>query len=182
MTPRVYDPMSTLLFGYASCTGVSILYVDALRSIGVPARVTGTPAWHGGPGGASGPPQGNHNWVEVWLGADGSAGAGGGWAFIEGLPAGGVRLLCPQHWSRLRLMLSRVVAAAQGESFGNPCDKWFCAPTKGYGNGTKVFAAVYDKSSASPPGQHYPMEWEPTNKGVPGVDRTSQYAMWCNKC
>ena len=46
MTPRVFDPMSTLLFGYASCTGVSILYVDALRTIGIPARVTGTPAWH----------------------------------------------------------------------------------------------------------------------------------------
>ena len=76
MTPRVYDPMSTILFGavhlymafsalpcsvcrcrltsgrvpviqsgYASCTGVSILYVDALRTIGIPARVTGTPAW-----------------------------------------------------------------------------------------------------------------------------------------
>jgi len=30
-TPRVYDPMSTLAFGYASCTGISILLIDALR-------------------------------------------------------------------------------------------------------------------------------------------------------
>ena len=108
MTPRVYDPMSTILFGYASCTGVSILYVDALRAIGVPARVTGTPAWHGGPGGASGPPQGNHNWVEVYVGkAFGGKENVDGWAFIEALPAGG------------------------GESFTNPCDKWFCSKTKG---------------------------------------------------
>ena len=46
-TPHIYDPMSTLLYGYASCTGVSILFVDALRTIGIPARVVGTPAWHG---------------------------------------------------------------------------------------------------------------------------------------
>ena len=38
-TPLVYDPLSTILFGYASCTGVSIAYVDALRTLGVPARL-----------------------------------------------------------------------------------------------------------------------------------------------
>ena len=157
MTPRVYDPMSTILFGYASCTGVSILYVDALRTIGIPARVTGTPAWHGGPGGASGPPQGNHNWVEVFVGKDfGGKESADGWAFLEALPAGG------------------------GESFSNPCDKWFCSSKKGYGNGTRVFAAVFGPSGAE--GQHYPMEWEPENKGVPGVERTALYAEMCNKC
>ncbi|EOD11884.1 hypothetical protein EMIHUDRAFT_214245 [Emiliania huxleyi CCMP1516] len=57
-TPLVYDPLSTILFGYASCTGVSIAYVDALRTLGVPARLAGTPAWHGKP------EAGNHNWVE----------------------------------------------------------------------------------------------------------------------
>lgn len=76
-TPMVYDPMSTLVFGYASCTGVSILYVDALRSMGIPARLVGTPAWHGKP------EDGNHNWVEIWTGEGDH-----GWAFIEGSPAG----------------------------------------------------------------------------------------------
>jgi hypothetical protein len=74
-TPLIYDPMSTLVFGYASCTGISILYVDALRAVGVPARLVGTPAWHGNVN------DGNHNWVEIWTGSE--------WAFQEGSPAGG---------------------------------------------------------------------------------------------
>ena len=55
----IFYPMSTMVFGYASCTGISILYVDALRSVGIPARLVGTPAWHGKEN------DGNHNWVEV---------------------------------------------------------------------------------------------------------------------
>ena len=58
-TPLIYDPMSTIVFGYASCTGVSILFGDALRAAGVPARMAGTPAWNGNPH------NGNHNWIEV---------------------------------------------------------------------------------------------------------------------
>ena len=58
-TPLIYDPMSTIVFGYASCTGVSILFADALRAAGVPARLAGTPAWNGNPH------NGNHNWIEV---------------------------------------------------------------------------------------------------------------------
>ena len=59
-TPLIYDPMSAISFGFASCTGLSILYVDALRSVGVPARLVGTPAWHGKF------EDGNHNWVASW--------------------------------------------------------------------------------------------------------------------
>lgn len=44
-TPLIYDPMSVMIFGYASCTEVSIIYIDALRSVGIPARLAGTPAW-----------------------------------------------------------------------------------------------------------------------------------------
>lgn len=59
-TPLIFDPMSTIAFGYASCTGTSILFCNALRAVGVPARVAGTPAWYGNVS------QGNHNWVEVF--------------------------------------------------------------------------------------------------------------------
>ena len=59
-TPLIFDTMSTIAFGYASCTGTSILFTNALRSIGIAARVVGTPAWHGNVS------QGNHNWVEVY--------------------------------------------------------------------------------------------------------------------
>ena len=76
-TPLIYDPMSVLAFGYASCTGVSLLFVDALRSVGVAARLAGTPAWNGNA------TSGNHNWVEVFEPASGA------WGFIEGKPAGG---------------------------------------------------------------------------------------------
>ena len=76
-TPLIFDPMSVLAFGFASCTGVSILLVDALRALGVPARVAGTPAWNGLAA------NGNHNWVEIWRGPS------VGWSFYEALPAGG---------------------------------------------------------------------------------------------
>jgi len=81
-TPLIYDPMSTIDYGYASCTGISIMLVDALRSVGVPARIAGTPAW------SANVSKGNHNWVEVWLGP-GEGLDGGAWTFIEGKPAGG---------------------------------------------------------------------------------------------
>ena len=44
--------------GRASCTGLSILLVNACRAVGVPARAAGTPMWTNG--------RGNHTWVEIW--------------------------------------------------------------------------------------------------------------------
>ena len=77
-TPLIFDPMSTIAFGYASCTGTSILFSNALRAIGVPARVVGTPAWYGNR------TQGNHNWVEVFVP---TANGGWEWKFLEPSPA-----------------------------------------------------------------------------------------------
>ena len=74
-TPLIYDPMSTIVFGYSSCTGLSIFLVDALRSIGIAARLAGTPAWNDNVN------NGNHNWLEVYTDND--------WQFIESQPAGG---------------------------------------------------------------------------------------------
>lgn len=48
----------TLQSGLASCTGLTILLVDACRSVGVPARLAGTPMWMNG--------SGNHSWAEIW--------------------------------------------------------------------------------------------------------------------
>lgn len=42
----------------ATCTGLSILLIDACRSVGIPARFVGTPLWADS--------SGNHSWVEVW--------------------------------------------------------------------------------------------------------------------
>ncbi len=59
------SPCESLASGKASCSGLSILLVDACRSVGIPARIAGTPMWMNG--------RGNHTWVEVW---------DGGWHFV----------------------------------------------------------------------------------------------------
>ena len=43
-TPLIFDPMSTIAYKYASCSGLSILFVNALRSVGVPARIAVSPS------------------------------------------------------------------------------------------------------------------------------------------
>lgn len=52
------SPSESISQGKASCTGLSILLVDACRSVGVPARLAGIPSWVN--------KRGNHTWVEVW--------------------------------------------------------------------------------------------------------------------
>ncbi len=51
-------PFESMESGLASCTGLSVLLIDACRSVGVPARFVGTPLWSDN--------SGNHSWVEVW--------------------------------------------------------------------------------------------------------------------
>ncbi|MBM4020950.1 MAG: hypothetical protein FJ284_01670 [Planctomycetes bacterium] len=51
-------PLESIAAGKASCTGLSIVLVDACRSMGIPARVVGTPLWSN--------KRGNHTWVEIW--------------------------------------------------------------------------------------------------------------------
>ena len=59
------SPYESIDASMASCTGLSILLVDACRSVGIPARFVGIPKWvH---------VQGNHSWVEIW---------DNGWHFI----------------------------------------------------------------------------------------------------
>ena len=52
------SPYESIDAGMASCTGLSILLIDACRSIGIPARFVGTPLWYND--------SGNHSWVEIW--------------------------------------------------------------------------------------------------------------------
>ena len=56
------SPAESMRQGMASCTGLSILMVDALRAIGIPARLAAIPLW--------GTKEGNHTWVEVHDGKD----------------------------------------------------------------------------------------------------------------
>ncbi|MEN8119441.1 MAG: transglutaminase-like domain-containing protein [Bacteroidota bacterium] len=64
------SPFESMDCGLASCTGLSILLVDAFRSMGIPARLAGTPLWT--------TVKGNHSWVEVWI--------RGEWYFTEYYP------------------------------------------------------------------------------------------------
>ncbi|MDR0926668.1 MAG: transglutaminase-like domain-containing protein [Ignavibacteria bacterium] len=61
------SPYESMKINMASCSGLSILLADALRSVGIPARVAGVPLWYD--------ESGNHNWVEVWI--------NGNWYFTE---------------------------------------------------------------------------------------------------
>lgn len=63
------SPADSMRQGKASCTGLSILLVDAFRAVGIPARIAGCATWV--------TVQGNHNWVEVWDGE---------WHFTEYYP------------------------------------------------------------------------------------------------
>lgn len=67
-----YESMET---GLASCTGLSIILVDACRAVGIPARMVGTPRWTDN--------SGNHTWVEVW---------DDGWHFTGACEASGDKL------------------------------------------------------------------------------------------
>jgi hypothetical protein len=62
------SPYETIKAHYASCTGLSILLTDALRSVGIPTRIAATPMWADG--------SGNHTWVEIWDGQWRYLGAG----------------------------------------------------------------------------------------------------------
>lgn len=55
-------PLTTIKRGVGRCEETSILLVQALRSVGIPARMAGTPAWQH--------TDSNHVWVEVWIKGD----------------------------------------------------------------------------------------------------------------
>ncbi|MDB4311217.1 dienelactone hydrolase family protein [Akkermansiaceae bacterium] len=52
------SPSESQKLGMATCTGLSIILVDACRSVGVPARIAGTALWSN--------KRGNHTWVEIY--------------------------------------------------------------------------------------------------------------------
>ncbi|HYV38713.1 MAG TPA: transglutaminase domain-containing protein [Gemmataceae bacterium] len=56
------SPNESIEQGLASCTGLSIILIDACRSVGVATRLVGTAMWTD--------KSGNHNWVEIWDNGD----------------------------------------------------------------------------------------------------------------
>lgn len=155
-TPLIFDPMSVIAYGYASCTGTSILFSNALRAVGIPARVVGTPAWYGNYS------QGNHNWVEVYVGGSTGDDVGNSpsWKFLEPSPA-----------------LPNVDTLEK-----DPCSRWFCGPSR-Y-PASKVYAARMSKRCSCDPDPpvSVPLAWELDCHDVPGIDRTQYYTDVCGLC
>ncbi|EMI57418.1 transglutaminase domain-containing protein [Rhodopirellula sallentina] len=52
------SPSESIEQGLASCSGLSVLLIDACRAVGVPSRFVGTPLWSNR--------SGNHSWVEIY--------------------------------------------------------------------------------------------------------------------
>jgi hypothetical protein len=103
-SPPIIDPFSFVAYGYSSCTGFATMVSYVARSVGIPARQSGTPCWnsvfegvdfrgraadnanvtmcwHAGLNSKGSVDKGginsflnNHNWAEIWQ-SDGS------WAF-----------------------------------------------------------------------------------------------------
>lgn len=62
------SPYESIETKFASCTGLSILLVDACRAVGIPARLAGIPLWKPDKDGKRPGIAGNHNWTEIWDG------------------------------------------------------------------------------------------------------------------
>jgi len=69
------SPSESIEQGVASCSGLSVVLIDACRAVGVPARFVGTPLWSNR--------SGNHSWVEIY---------DGGWHFTGACEATGADL------------------------------------------------------------------------------------------
>mmetsp|Transcript_3272 Transcript_3272/g.4763 ORF Transcript_3272/g.4763 Transcript_3272/m.4763 type:complete len:390 (-) Transcript_3272:170-1339(-) len=154
-TPLIYDPMSVLIFGYASCTGLSIFFVNILRTAGIPARLAGTAAWN------DKEEDGNHSWIEFWSCDDDCGGtgdsAGGRWHIMESKPASG----------------------SHGDvDLYDPCQWWFCNEERV--KDTFFWAARLDREESE--GILFPMAWDLDNIGVVGEDRTAYMRDLCSGC
>jgi len=188
LTPRIYDPLSVISHGHSSCTGLAILLIAALRTVGIPARMAGTPAWNGVE------EKGNHSWLEVFLPADGHDNnndgdkyedEGGKWIFLEPTPG---------------IAEGEEKSANADDLDRDPCKRWFCKASR-FDGSTRVFASRYtkterrvleemsdlrnlwlDEDSKRSSETFYRMAWAVGEEHVPGLDRTEYYNKHCGEC
>lgn len=142
------SPPDSIRQGLASCSGLSILLCDAFRSVGIPARIAGVPTWV--------TVNGNHNWVEVWLGADGA----------------------PKPDSEVTPMHSLQWQAGWRVTEYNPDTKgwdhaWFMERAAA-ADPSKQETWIYASSWART-GLTFPMVWNLRSTQVHGLDRTAAY-------
>jgi transglutaminase-like putative cysteine protease len=153
LTPRIYDPLSVIAYGHSSCTGLAVLLVAALRTVGIAARLAGTPAWWGDE------ENGNHSWVEVYLPDEN----GGQWMFLEPTPG---------------IAEGDEDTADADDLDRDPCKRWFCKADHFNGT-TRVYATRFKRDDSN---EFYPMAWGVGDKGVVGLDRSDLYTSTCGGC
>jgi Transglutaminase-like superfamily len=175
-TPIIFDPMSVLVFGYGSCTGISILFVQALRTAGIPVRLTGTNAWN------QNILHGNHNWIEIYIPNpskaititgvsipgnytihnDNDDNDDGTWIFIEGSPtAKSSDVNTIDDW--------------------DPCRYWICSSDR-LMNQTQFYAAKLVMNTSDTTITYFPLAWDTNNTAVPARNRTLFYHTICAQC
>eukprot|EP00051_Salpingoeca_urceolata_P027588 m.482238 g.482238 ORF g.482238 m.482238 type:complete len:368 (-) comp22478_c0_seq1:19-1122(-) len=156
-----YAPLQTVRRHNSSCTGLATLLVAAMRSVGVPARVVGTPHWNKGPkacpDGDADDACGNHDWIEVWVGGD-----AGGWAFVD--PDGCKTLNCGWFASNTKLQVPH-----KGSFYNHSIVASSWASTASLEASDKAYYPL------DLPITHFPMVWDWQTTWVPGWDVTERY-------
>lgn len=155
-----YSPFQTIHRGNSSCTGLSILLVDSLRAVGVPARIAGTPHWNRGgevcPNGDEDAECGNHNWVEVWAPEK-------GWSWVDQRRPDKQVLALNESWFNHQ-------AIKQGGTENHTIFASSFAPTdrmimtKGYWAGHNVLTA-----------QRFPLAWDWAQRSIHAWNVTASY-------
>ena len=161
-------PSESLLLGAATCTGLSLLLLMAMRGLGIPARIAGTPGWgtaeaEVGRAGLSFE-GGNHNWVEAFVSeSDGDAPTEDGgiavwqWRYLGASEASPL----DSTWFTERLLTSSQSRGATRV--------W--ASRAGGGADTPLSTAVF-----------FPLVWQQDSTAVPAVERTGYYSQPTRAC
>lgn len=148
---NAYDPLAVIAAHNASCTGLSILFASACRSVGIPARVAGVPHWNLGPSscphGDADAACGNHDWNEVWFNNQ--------WSFID---VTSTHTTFNASWF-FPDKISHQVPPTLPDT----------GPTSSGGN-----HSVWASSFTVTPGVRFPMVWD-WDYYLPGVDVTERY-------
>lgn len=140
---------------FASCSGLSILLVDACRSVGVPARVVGTPRWADD--------SGNHTWAEVWDGKQ--------WRFVGAAEPGPfdrtwfadlAKKSCPPT--------AAPGVAAKGDDVAVKPDDALAKAEAALNADHRVYAASFRQT-----GTAFPLVWDPACTDYPAVDVSAYY-------
>ncbi len=155
------SPGESIRQGMATCTGLSILMIDALRATGVPARLAAIPMW--------GTMDGNHTWVEVHDGQD--------WQKSD---FGGSPKRWNKGWSVARCAYSHPRIPVYGIFASSYRDTGIGVPLAwewqfNQFKGGRIMLSDLFKEQRNEAGELTSLSWSLQRRTVPGIDRTAHY-------